>query len=190
MNSPFSDKAMQLRFRETEMTLKDETFTVTVIYYYCTETQEEFSTNEVDDLTLYQVYWQYAEKHNLPIEAVMPHRSTTNMNNKLHIVLAKHGVTKIQVNHFDDMYRIDSVRADIIAYTKDGPISDDDNCFTDIEGEFAYSLKEAIQVYAVRGEDIVAVLPDHIEAVNKDGLDLRSKQGLEYCFEVEPDSSS
>lgn len=39
MNSPFSDKPMQLRFKEMEMTLKGEKFTVTVIYYYCTESQ-------------------------------------------------------------------------------------------------------------------------------------------------------
>ena len=72
MISPYGDKHMQLRFRATTLDLRGETFPVTQPYYYCTETNSEFTTTELDTLTLYQVYWLYAEKHNLPLDEVMP----------------------------------------------------------------------------------------------------------------------
>lgn len=72
MISPYGDKPMQLRFKEIKLSLKGDTFTVTAPYYYCAETNEDLSTTELDTLTLYQVYWLYAEKHNIPLDEVMP----------------------------------------------------------------------------------------------------------------------
>lgn len=81
MISPYGNKPMKLRFREITLDLKGEAFPVTAIYYYCAETNQEFTTNELDELTLYQLYWLYAEKHGLPLEEVMPKRDDREDDN-------------------------------------------------------------------------------------------------------------
>jgi plasmid maintenance system antidote protein VapI len=73
MNSPHTGKPMPLRVSSPVITdFKGETFRIEFLYYLCTDTQERFSDETLDNLNRYQAYQQYAAKHNLPIEEVMP----------------------------------------------------------------------------------------------------------------------
>jgi hypothetical protein len=72
MNSPHTGKPMPLHVFPRYLEFKDESFRVYYLYYICTETGEEYTNEDLDNVNLYQVYQQYAEKHNLPLDEVMP----------------------------------------------------------------------------------------------------------------------
>ncbi|WP_367916276.1 type II toxin-antitoxin system antitoxin SocA domain-containing protein [Leadbetterella sp. DM7] len=62
--SPFSDKLLDVKIREEQMSFRKDTFSV--LYHYYEDMGERFTTDELDEINLKQVYNQYREKYNLP----------------------------------------------------------------------------------------------------------------------------
>ncbi len=57
---------MILRKEERTMTFRKEEFTVIYHYYLCEDSGEQFTTTEIDELDISQLYNQYREKYNIP----------------------------------------------------------------------------------------------------------------------------
>lgn len=72
MNSPHTGKPMKQLFRPVSMEFKGDHFMISWLHYFCPESEEEFTDELLDDLNRLQVYYQYAQKHNIPLEQVMP----------------------------------------------------------------------------------------------------------------------
>lgn len=66
MQNPFTGDECVLKTDVREVTFRDEVFKYKASYWYCKETEEEFTTTEMDGESLRQVYDQYRKKHNLP----------------------------------------------------------------------------------------------------------------------------
>lgn len=66
MKSPFTGKEMILVRENRQMTFRKEEFDFVHHAYRCEETEEQFTTTELDNLNIFQVYNQYREKHNIP----------------------------------------------------------------------------------------------------------------------------
>jgi len=66
MKSPLTGKEMILKREKRTITFRKEEFEVVYHYYLCQDTNEQFTTTELDDLNLNQVYNQYRVKYNLP----------------------------------------------------------------------------------------------------------------------------
>lgn len=64
--SPFSDSNAVLKRKKGIKIFRKEEFEITEHYYQCQETDEEFTTDEVDQINLNQVYNQYRDKFGLP----------------------------------------------------------------------------------------------------------------------------
>jgi len=62
--SPFSDKLLDVKIREEQISFRKDTFSV--LYHYCEDMEQQFTTDELDEINLKQVYNQYREKYNLP----------------------------------------------------------------------------------------------------------------------------
>lgn len=62
--SPFSDSLLGVKVREEQMSFRKETFVV--LYHYYEDMGQQFTTDELDEINLKQVYNQYREKYNLP----------------------------------------------------------------------------------------------------------------------------
>lgn len=62
--SPFSDKLLDVKIREEQMSFRKDTFSV--LYHYYEDMGQQFTTDELDEVNLKQVYNQYREKYNLP----------------------------------------------------------------------------------------------------------------------------
>jgi len=66
MISPFTGgKATQLS-EKRELEFRKEKFQITQFFYRCEDTKEEFTTEELDQLNLNQLYNQYREKYSIP----------------------------------------------------------------------------------------------------------------------------
>jgi len=74
MKSPITGKEMALRKEERRMIFRKEEFTVVYHFYLCEETSEKFTSTELDELNINQLYNEYRHKYNLPfpdeIEAI------------------------------------------------------------------------------------------------------------------------
>lgn len=105
-------------------------------------------------------------------------------------LLETHEVIKIQFKSFDFWYRINDVSADIVAYTKHGALSEFTFDWLQIQGDLTYAFEEEIKNNDLYGENIAQAIPKHIEIVNKNGLDLRTKRGLLYQYEIHLNSGS
>ena len=57
---------MSLRYESRNLVFRKESIEVVYHYYLCSETGEQFETDELSDLNLIQVYNKYREIHNLP----------------------------------------------------------------------------------------------------------------------------
>lgn len=57
---------MVLRKEERTMTFRKEEFTVIYHYYLCEDSGEQFTTTEIDEIDISQLYNQYREKYNIP----------------------------------------------------------------------------------------------------------------------------
>lgn len=66
MKSPITGKDMTLCKEDRVLKFRKEEFSVRYHYYHCEDTGESFTSTELDELNLQQVYNQYREKHNLP----------------------------------------------------------------------------------------------------------------------------
>lgn len=66
MQSPFTGGRVILQREERAVQFRKETFPVTHFYYECVDTGEEFSTDEIDQLNVNQVYNMYREKYGIP----------------------------------------------------------------------------------------------------------------------------
>lgn len=66
MKSPFTGKEMMLVRENRQMIFRKEEFEYVHHAYLCSETEEQFTTTELDNLNIFQVYNQYREKHNIP----------------------------------------------------------------------------------------------------------------------------
>lgn len=66
MKSPITGKEMILKKEKRTITFRKEAFEVIYHYYLCQDSNEQFTTTELDDLNLNQAYNQYRVKFNLP----------------------------------------------------------------------------------------------------------------------------
>jgi len=66
MKSPITGKEMLLKTESRSLDFRKESFTVTYHFYFCEDSGEQFTTTDIDELNMTQLYNQYREKHNLP----------------------------------------------------------------------------------------------------------------------------
>jgi putative zinc finger/helix-turn-helix YgiT family protein len=66
MKSPITGKEMTLQIEKSILEFRKEKFEYNHKSYYCEESGESFTTTELDEFNLNQVYNQYRDKHNIP----------------------------------------------------------------------------------------------------------------------------
>lgn len=66
MNSPITGKPMAIQTEVQTLAFRKEEFTVKQQFYLCTDTDERFTTTEMDELNLSLVYNAYRAKHHIP----------------------------------------------------------------------------------------------------------------------------
>ncbi|WP_103665891.1 type II TA system antitoxin MqsA family protein [Gracilimonas amylolytica] len=66
MESPFTGGKVIRQVREEELEFRGDTFKIPYTNYKCVDTEEEFTTNEIDTLNLALLHNAYREKHNIP----------------------------------------------------------------------------------------------------------------------------
>lgn len=66
MKSPFTGKEMILQIEKSTLIFRKETFEYIHKSYLCEDSGESFTTTELDEFNLNQVYNQYRDKHNIP----------------------------------------------------------------------------------------------------------------------------
>ena len=66
MKSPFTGGEVRLMQESRELIFRKEKFTYVAHYYVCVDTEEQFTTTELDALNINQVYNQYRVKYGIP----------------------------------------------------------------------------------------------------------------------------
>lgn len=66
MKSPITSKEMKLQLESRSLDFRKESFDVAYHFYLCEESGEQFTTTEIEELNMIQLYNQYRGKHNLP----------------------------------------------------------------------------------------------------------------------------
>ena len=66
MKSPFTGGNAILKTEKAELEFRREKFQYISLYYLCEDTNERFTTTEIDTLNLSQVYNQYRVKYGIP----------------------------------------------------------------------------------------------------------------------------
>ncbi len=66
MKSPFTGGEAKLNVERRELVFRKETFFYAAQYYECDDTKERFTTTELDELNVGQVYNQYRVKYGIP----------------------------------------------------------------------------------------------------------------------------
>ncbi len=66
MKSPITGKEMTLQIEKSILEFRKEKFEYNHKSYYCVESGESYTTTELDEFNLNQVYNQYRDKHNIP----------------------------------------------------------------------------------------------------------------------------
>jgi len=66
MKSPITGKEMTLAKEKRPLEFRKDTFDVIFHYYKCEDSRENFTTTELDELNIDQVYNQYRAKYNIP----------------------------------------------------------------------------------------------------------------------------
>lgn len=66
MKSPVTGKEMSIQHEERTIEFRKENFQVVFHYYLCEDSGEQFTSTELDDINMTQVYNQYRDKYNLP----------------------------------------------------------------------------------------------------------------------------
>jgi len=66
MKSPLTGKEMSIFSEAKTLAFRKEEYPVVYHYYLCEDSKEHFTSTELDEINLQQVYNQYRDKHNLP----------------------------------------------------------------------------------------------------------------------------
>lgn len=66
MKSPLTGKEMLLNRESRVLTFRKEEFSIVYHYYLCEQSGETFTSTDLDQINLQQLYNQYLQKHNLP----------------------------------------------------------------------------------------------------------------------------
>lgn len=66
MKSPFTGGSVILQHEPMAVTYRKEVYEIERLFYVCNDTQERFSTNELDAVNLRQIHNQYRVKYGLP----------------------------------------------------------------------------------------------------------------------------
>lgn len=66
MKSPISGKEMKLSNESRTLNFRKEDFELNSLFYLCEESGEQFTSTELDEVNLLQVYNQYRDKYNIP----------------------------------------------------------------------------------------------------------------------------
>lgn len=66
MESPFTGGEVIRQVREEELEFRGDSFKIPYTNFKCVDTEEEFTTNEIDTLNLALLHNAYREKHNIP----------------------------------------------------------------------------------------------------------------------------
>lgn len=66
MKSPFTGNEMPLEVESRNMTFRKEKINILFHYYYCKDSKEKFTSTELDEINIFQLYNLYREKHNIP----------------------------------------------------------------------------------------------------------------------------
>lgn len=66
MRSPFSNSEAVLKHEPATVKFRGETYHYVYYFYECPETHERFTTTELDEESIGQVYNQYREKYGIP----------------------------------------------------------------------------------------------------------------------------
>lgn len=66
MISPFTGGKVRLAQEKRELTYRKEKFSYTALFYICADTNEQFTTTELDEINIGQVYNQYRVKYGIP----------------------------------------------------------------------------------------------------------------------------
>ena len=66
MKSPITGREMTLVKELRSLYFRKERFSIVYHYYLCQDSDDQFTTTDIDELNITQLYNQYREKHNLP----------------------------------------------------------------------------------------------------------------------------
>ncbi len=66
MKSPITGKEMILKKEKRSLVFRKEKFPVVYHYYLCKDSKKQFTSTELDDANMKQIYNQYRDKYNLP----------------------------------------------------------------------------------------------------------------------------
>ncbi len=66
MNSPITGKKMSIKIEVREMTFRKELFKINFHFFLCEDTGEQFTSSDLDQINVTQLYNQYREKYNIP----------------------------------------------------------------------------------------------------------------------------
>lgn len=66
MKSPFTDGEATLHYEKKNIEFRKDMFSAIQFYYKCNDTGEEFTTTDLDEINISQVYNQYREKYCVP----------------------------------------------------------------------------------------------------------------------------
>ena len=66
MKSPISGKEMKLSNERRKLNFRKEDFDLNSLFYLCEDSGEKFTSTELDEVNLLQVYNQYRDKYNIP----------------------------------------------------------------------------------------------------------------------------
>ena len=66
MRSPITGREMTLKREQRIMGFRKNNYPVQYHYYYCNDSKQQFTSTELDEINLIQVYNQYRDEHNLP----------------------------------------------------------------------------------------------------------------------------
>lgn len=66
MKSPFTGGRVVLQKENSELVFRKEAFEYVSLFYLCEDTKERFTTTEIDEINLSQVYNQYRIKYGIP----------------------------------------------------------------------------------------------------------------------------
>ena len=66
MKSPITGKEMSIQKEERKLSFRKEEFSIICHFYLCKESGEQFTSTELDEINMQQLYNQYRDKHKLP----------------------------------------------------------------------------------------------------------------------------
>ena len=66
MKSPITGLVMKIENEDRLLTFRKDEFNINSLFYHCTESGENFTSDELDKINLLQVHNQYRDKYNLP----------------------------------------------------------------------------------------------------------------------------